>query len=122
MTDQATETIETTDARRTAVVAAIRALADLIEAHPDLPVPNSVHAQHSICDDLDDNGRDFIRAVAAKLGLGEREPGVDSYLRLDDDSASARYQVAEGYSPELGSWRVAYVVHGAVRDADTETP
>jgi hypothetical protein len=117
MTDQPTTPTESAEQRRADVVAGIRALADFLESNPDLPVPNSIHAQHSIYGDLDDAGRDLIRSVGEKLELTEGELGATSYMRFDPNSASARYQLTHGYDADLGSYHVTYVVHGAVREA-----
>jgi hypothetical protein len=92
--------------RRAEVVAGIRALADLIETNLDLPVPNSVRAQHSIRGDLTDEGRDLIRAAAQTLGVDPR---------MDETSATAELEVAHAFSWEDGSFWVSYIVHGSRR-------
>jgi hypothetical protein len=120
MADQPTPPTESAkDQHRAAVVAGIRALADFIENNPALPLPHSVNTQHSIFGGLDDTGRELIRQVGEQLQLPDlTDVGfADSYVRFDDESASARYEVAKNAIPEGGSFRAVYVVHGNVREA-----
>jgi hypothetical protein len=59
-----------TEAQRSALVANIRALADFIESRTDLPVPDSVDAQHSIQrNDVPDYAKrlDMVRQSAEVL-------------------------------------------------------
>lgn len=107
---------ESAEQRRAAVIAGIRALADLLENNPDLPTPDSVHAQHSLRGGLDDAGRDVIRRVGEKFNLPNLDDGyAESYVRFDNDSAAAHYLVAAAGGP--GYYRVVYAVHGAIRKA-----
>lgn len=53
---------------RAAVVAGIRALADLIEQNTDLPVPASISAQHSAADGSDDHMVAQAREFAERRG------------------------------------------------------
>ncbi len=100
--------------RHAEVIAGIRQLAQFLEDNPNLPTPTSIYAQHTIPGGLDDTGRALIRQVAEHLGLRPHTLGAESYLLFDADSATARYQLAHGYSPELGSYSVTYIVHGSV--------
>jgi hypothetical protein len=116
MTNDQTSTQPAAEAeRRAAVVAGIRALADLIEFDTSLPVPNSVRAQHSITRDIgNDDTLRVVRGVAAHLGIEAAEAWNNTYLRVDDDSASVQLSIASGYTAEQGSFSVSYVVHGAL--------
>lgn len=95
--------------RRAEVVAGIRALADLIETNLDLPVPQSISAQHSIIGDLTSEGIALIRSAAGTLGV---EP------KIEPGRATAQRTIAEG-----GNWRdliffVRYTVFGSTEQAD----
>lgn len=106
---------DNTPERRAAVVAGVRALADLIET-TDVPVPDTLDAQYSILADLDladldQEGIDLVRAVAARLGV---EP------KVTDNVATARKVVVEGgyrsTDPALRNmpwFRVSYVIHAS---------
>lgn len=94
-------------AHRARVVAGIRALADLVEARTDLPVPQSVTAQYSILDSLDDAGRRFVLEAAAALG---EEPDDN-----DDTRVSVRHEVARSQADQP-LFYVTFTVHGVVRD------
>jgi hypothetical protein len=86
--------------RRAALVKGIRALADLIEARTDLPVPQSCGAQYSMWDTHGDFERRCaeIRRVADALeGRGE----------ISDHGRTVRFEVS-GYPA-----RVAYVANAA---------
>lgn len=99
---------------RARVVAGIRALADLIETDLDLPVPASVSAQYSLAGDLDDGQRQFVREIAAHLGITV-DGGPDSYTINNAAYATVQHLVASSGLYE--QWfRVAYVVHGSRDD------
>jgi hypothetical protein len=105
MSDQPTPITEHSPDHRARVVAGIRALADLIETNTDLPVPDSVGAQHSISGDLDDDGRQLVRDAAAALGV---EPRIKEYL------ATTRHVVAQNdWDTGQQYFYISYVVHGS---------
>jgi hypothetical protein len=85
------------DAQRAAMISAIRGLADLLEARPELPAPTSVRAQASILavDVPDYENRTMIALAAAQVLGTELEMGGEC----------ARY-VLSPYPNE-----VQYVVH-----------
>jgi hypothetical protein len=82
--------------RRAALVEGIRALADLIEARTDLPVPQSVHAQYSMWDahgTFEQRGAE-VRRVAEALGAGIVEHGRTVYYRIgESDGPRVQYVV-----------------------------
>jgi hypothetical protein len=93
---------------RAAVVAGIRALADLIERNLDVPVPNSVRAQHSILSGTAQDKTDLVSQTAAVLA-------VDA--DIDGNGATGRLNVAQGGHPTPLSWfSVEYVIHGNLHD------
>jgi hypothetical protein len=104
---------ENSPEHRAAVVAGIRALADLIESNPDAPVPNSVVAQHSILVGTNSDKEAIVREVAAAL---------KSTATIDLRSAAMHHGIANGGYPHnsLPYFRVEYVVHGALAAADAE--
>jgi hypothetical protein len=81
---------------RAAMVATIRALADFVETRTDLPVPTSVHAQHSL-PGHDPTNADAVREAAAALDV---EPDIG------ETAAYARVQLS-AYPVS-----VSYMVHG----------
>jgi len=89
---------------RVSAVAAIRALADFLEANPELPVPISVSAQHSIIGDnvTDEQLVAMVREAADHLA---ETPQID-----DEDAAVTHV---------LNQWDpyVSYTVHGFRRPA-----
>lgn len=103
LTEQYDKNAATSD-ERAALVAAIRALADFVETRTDLPVPNSVHAQHSL-KGADPAHEDTVRDVAAKLG-GEAQ--------VDDAKARFWHYLTEH------PMSVRYVVYGVLAEDDTE--
>jgi hypothetical protein len=92
----------TEEERRAAIVAGIRALADFVEARTDLPAPGSVHAQYSL-PGVDPAHADFIRGVAARLGVEPAEDGSNVWYYLAEYPTSVRY-----------------VVHGLLRERETQ--
>jgi hypothetical protein len=102
MTDEQPTTPQSEDEHRAAVVAGIRALADLIETNTSLPVPSNVTAQYSIMGDLDEQGRQLVRDAAAQLGI---EPEMTAYR------ATAHFSVASN-KPPAAYFRVDYIVFG----------
>lgn len=89
---------------RARVVAGIRALADLIEANTNLPVPDGMSAQYSLPGDLDDAGRQLVRDAAGALGI---EP------QLEECRAITRYVVAENdWKTGQPYFSISYTVHG----------
>lgn len=98
---------------RAAVVAGIRELADFIERHTDLPVPQSVGAQYSYLDAPFEEAAQAVRGFAKLMG-GE----VD----ITDDAATVRRRIAEARYPSPLPWfTVTYTVH-ASRDEPTDEP
>jgi hypothetical protein len=95
---------------RAAVVAGIRALADFIEQHTDLPVPQGVNAQYSVLGESP--YVEIVRDAARVLGV---EP------LIDDDSASVHHVLASGGYPSPPPYfRVTYTVHGNTALADDQ--
>jgi hypothetical protein len=94
------------DTERAEAVAAIRALADWIESHPEAPVPRSACAQHTIHDGTDDEKRAAVEAVARVLGVERTEW---------ENGTSARVVVAR-----IGCHDVTHTVHAALTDVSAE--
>jgi hypothetical protein len=91
---------------RAAMVAAIHALADFVETRTDLPVPTSVHAQHSL-PGHDPTNADAVREAAAALDV---EPDIaETY-------ASVRVEISA--YPTM----VVYTVHGFTSHGFTSQP
>ncbi|MET0423616.1 MAG: hypothetical protein ABW046_07070 [Actinoplanes sp.] len=108
--------LKRTDAEhRAAVVAGIRALADLIESNPDVPVPNSVVGQHSIIVGTDGDKEATVVETAATL---------HAELEIDADVAVLHHYVAQGGYPHnnLPYFRVEYVVHGKLDGTEAGEP
>lgn len=93
-----------TPGHRAAMIAGIRALAQFVEDHPELPCPNRVTAQHSFMEPLnldtfeyepvpDAPKLELIRRVADQLGV---------QADIHAESASVRHDITE---------YVTYVVH-----------
>lgn len=93
-----------TSDERAAMVAAIRALADFVETRTDLPVPTSIHAQHSL-PGIDPAHADFVREVAAQLGIE---------AKVSEAGAQVWYDLAKY------PFSVRYAVHGFLRERNTE--
>jgi hypothetical protein len=95
-------TPSTSDEHRARLVAAIRALADLIENDPAVPTPDSVHAQLSISGVPTEADLDMIRAVAAHL---------DVPANIDEETATLRKEIARNTRGQQ-YFRVDYVIYG----------
>lgn len=92
---------------RAAVVAGIRALANLIESNPNLPVPDSVHAQHSPLGHTAEDRIAITRAAATQLGVE---------ATITDETSDATLTIAKGgYNAGLPWFTVNYTVHGSTR-------
>lgn len=95
------------DEHRAAVVAGIRALADLIESNPNLPVPDSVNAQHSPLGHTAEVRIAITRDAAAQLGVE---------ATITDETSDATLTIAKGgYKAGLPWFTVDYTVHGSVK-------
>lgn len=93
---------------RAAVVAGIRALADFVEQHTDLPVPQISGAQYSYLDTPYEDVKRGVRRAAESLGV---EPVIEA------DHASVRVNVASGgYPSPLPMFSVIYTIHGSPDD------
>lgn len=97
---------------RAAVVAGIRALADLIESRTDLPVPNHVGGQYTVLPLRGPDTERIVREVAANLG-------VDT--EVGETFTSATLAIAKGgWQTGLPWFSVDYVVHGGLPTTDAE--
>jgi hypothetical protein len=64
-----TVTADDTDARRAGVIAGLRALADFLETHPDLPVPSMPELTVFPRGESDAEERAAVDAIAVTLGV-----------------------------------------------------
>lgn len=107
MSDQPTPT-EQSPEHRAAVVAGIRALAQLVEDHPALPVPRTIYAQHTITDGPDYDRVAQVRATAALLG---------AKACVSAGQASARHPLVDALT---AGFDVSYVIYAKLTTTDTE--
>lgn len=92
-------------ARRVEIIAGLRALADFLVAHPELPAPNDITAQFSIHGDLTEGDAAEVRVLAEGLGT--------TLLADEDHRIDLWHEVARGYTSDEGSYGVRYVIHGS---------
>jgi hypothetical protein len=76
--------------RRAAIAAGLRAMADFLEARPEIPLSDYAHVdlQHSVLDGTDDEKVAEVRRIAELLGVKAR-------VHEDGSAVVCRYPVAE---------------------------
>jgi len=96
---------------RAAFIAGLRALANFLKAHPDMPFPDGDHQRHLLCAPFgpDDERRAFVDRVAAMLGTSAaydsnghyeavRSFGpIDLVVFMIPATAHARYEAENSY-------------------------
>jgi hypothetical protein len=98
---------------RADIIAGLRAAADFLEAHPDIPEPYTVDLQHSVTIDYDPQTRQMTDPTDAEKIAEVRRIGdllgVETTIHEDGSGVVSRYKIAS---------QTTYLVHANLTGGD----
>jgi hypothetical protein len=99
---------------RTRLITGLRLLANFLEAHPELPAPQGIRAQHSIVHTYDPKTYALVpKSDEEKIGIAVRAAAVLGVKAvIDEDSVTVDYPVAP---------RIDYVVHASINRGEVKS-